>query len=58
MAQTYQPQGKIEIPLSTSNDEVIELDLAELPDGTEVLEILKQEKTHFNTWLSLAVSID
>ena len=49
------PAGKIEIPLKDSADEVIELDLDELPDGTEVLEILKQERAPLNIWISLAI---
>lgn len=47
--------GKIEIPLKDYNDEVIELDLDELPDGTEVLEILKQERSPLNIWITLAI---
>lgn len=47
--------GKIEIPLKDSVDEVIELDLDELPDGTEVLEILKQERAPLNIWITLAI---
>lgn len=49
--------GMIEIPLKGSQDEVIELNIDELPDGSEVLEILKQEQAHLNLWLTLAVSI-
>ena len=48
--------SKIEIPL-LNQDEVIELDVDELPEGSEVLEILRQEQCHFNLWLALAVSI-
>lgn len=47
--------GKIDIPLK-DNDEVIELDVDDLPDGAEALEILKQEQNHFIIWLRLAVS--
>lgn len=47
--------GKIEIPLKDSADEVIELDLDELPDGAEVLEILKQEHAPLHVWIALAV---
>ncbi|RWS18317.1 hypothetical protein B4U80_05177, partial [Leptotrombidium deliense] len=47
--------GKIEIPLKDSADEVIELDLDDLPDGLEVLEILKQEQAPLNLWITLAV---
>lgn len=49
--------GKIEIPLKGSQDEVIELDVAELPDGKEVLEILRQEEAPLHIWLALAVRI-
>ena len=35
--------------------QVIELDLAQLPDGEEVLGILKQENTTLNIWITLAV---
>lgn len=48
--------GKLEIPLKDSADEVIELDLEELPDGAEVLEILRQEQAPLSIWISLAVS--
>lgn len=47
--------GKIEIPLKDSADEVIELDLDFLPDGQEVLEILRQERAPINIWISLAI---
>ncbi|RWS11596.1 RNA polymerase-associated protein CTR9-like protein [Dinothrombium tinctorium] len=46
---------KIEIPLKDSADEVIELDLNELPDGVEVLEILRQEQAPLHLWITLAV---
>lgn len=49
--------GKIEIPLKGNQDEVIELDVAELPDGKEVLEILRQEEAPLHIWLALAVRI-
>lgn len=45
----------IEIPLKDSPDEVIELDLDDLPVGSEVLEILKQEQTHLHICLTLAI---
>lgn len=45
----------IEIPLKDSPDEVIELDLDELPVGSEVLEILKQEQTHLHICLTLGI---
>ncbi|XP_078483653.1 RNA polymerase-associated protein CTR9 homolog isoform X2 [Ciona intestinalis] len=44
----------VEIPLRDT-DEVIELDLSQLPDGEEVLGILKQENTTLNIWLTLAL---
>lgn len=47
---------KIEIPLKDSVDEVIELDIDNIPDGTEVLEILRQEQPLLHIWISLAVS--
>lgn len=46
---------KIEIPLRDSQDEVIELDCENLPEGTEVLGILRQEQPPLNLWISLAV---
>lgn len=49
--------GKIEIPLKGDQDAVIELDVAELPDGNEVLQILNQEEAPLHIWLSLAVRI-
>ncbi len=36
--------------------QVIELDLDQLPEGDEVLSILKQENAPLNTWLTLGVS--
>lgn len=47
---------KIEIPLRDSQDEVIELDCENLPEGNEVLSILRQEQPFLNLWISLAVS--
>ncbi|XP_069936971.1 RNA polymerase-associated protein CTR9 homolog [Cherax quadricarinatus] len=44
----------IEIPLRDS-DEVIELDLSQLPDGDEVLGILTNEKVPLNYWVDLAI---
>jgi len=35
---------------------VIELDLAQLPEGEEVLSILKQEQAPLHIWVTLAVS--
>ena len=49
-------RGCIEIPLNTT-DEVIELDLDALPEGHEVLDILKQEQPQMAVWVRLAVSI-
>ncbi|XP_067928007.1 RNA polymerase-associated protein CTR9 homolog [Watersipora subatra] len=46
--------GTIEIPLRDT-DEVIELDLETLPDGEEVLTILKQEGCPLNVWVTLAI---
>ena len=37
--------------------QVIELDLDQLPEGEEVLSILRQEAPPLNTWLKLAVSL-
>lgn len=47
-------QGSIEIPLRDT-DEVIELDLSQLPDGEETLTILKQEKAQLHIWVNLAL---
>jgi RNA polymerase-associated protein CTR9 len=46
--------GTIEIPLKDS-DEVIELGLDQLPDGDEVLSILKQENCPLHVWMRLAI---
>ncbi|CAI9740736.1 polymerase-associated CTR9 homolog [Octopus vulgaris] len=46
--------GSIEIPLRDT-DEVIELDLDQLPDGEEVLNILRQEIAPLNIWVNLAL---
>ncbi|VEN35073.1 unnamed protein product [Callosobruchus maculatus] len=43
----------IEIPLNT--DEVIELYSDQLPDGDEVLGILRQEKSQLSVWVNLAL---
>jgi len=51
---TMVEQRSIEIPLQDS-DEVIELDLTQLPDVSEVLGILTQEKTTLNIWITLAL---
>lgn len=45
----------IEIPLKDS-DEVIELDLDQLPDGEEVLSILIQENCPLHVWIRLAIA--
>jgi len=45
----------IEIPLRDTDDEVIELDLAQLPDGDEVLTILRQEQAPLHNWVTLAL---
>ncbi|CAG9839944.1 unnamed protein product [Diabrotica balteata] len=44
----------IEIPLRDT-DEVIELYSDQLPDGDEVLGILRQEKTQLSVWVNLAL---
>lgn len=49
--------GSIEIPLRDT-DEVIELDPDQLPDGEEVLNILRQEHSQINTWVNVAVSYE
>ena len=41
----------------TSVVQVIELDLSQLPEGEEVLSILKQEQAPLHIWVTLAVSI-
>lgn len=38
--------------------QVIELDLDALPEGEEVLSILKQEQAPLHIWVTLAVSIN
>lgn len=47
-------QSSIEIPLRDT-DEVIELYLDQLPEGDEVLGILRQEHTALNIWVNLAL---
>eukprot|EP00118_Oscarella_pearsei_P009929 m.58709 g.58709 ORF g.58709 m.58709 type:complete len:112 (+) comp34825_c0_seq4:588-923(+) len=49
------PVSTIEIPLR-GEDEVIELDLDQLPEGEEVLGILRNERAPLNIWLKLAVN--
>ncbi|XP_070518234.1 RNA polymerase-associated protein CTR9 homolog [Cardiocondyla obscurior] len=46
--------GSIEIPLRDT-DEVIELYLDQLPEGDEVLGILRQEHAQLNIWVNLAL---
>ncbi|KAL5007726.1 hypothetical protein ScPMuIL_016532 [Solemya velum] len=46
--------GSIEIPLRDT-DEVIELDLDTLPEGDEVLSILRQEQAPLHIWVTLAL---
>ncbi|OWF42944.1 RNA polymerase-associated protein CTR9 homolog isoform X2 [Mizuhopecten yessoensis] len=46
--------GSIEIPLRDT-DEVIELDLDQLPEGDEVLSILRQEVAPLHIWVTLAL---
>uniref|UniRef100_A0A182IN46 Tetratricopeptide repeat protein 21A/21B fourth ARM domain-containing protein n=1 Tax=Anopheles atroparvus TaxID=41427 RepID=A0A182IN46_ANOAO len=45
----------IEIPLRDT-DEVIELDPEQLPEGEEVLGILRQERSQLNTWVTVALA--
>ncbi|XP_021927029.1 RNA polymerase-associated protein CTR9 homolog isoform X3 [Zootermopsis nevadensis] len=46
--------GSIEIPLRDT-DEVIELDFDQLPEGVEVLSILRHENAQLHIWVSLAL---
>ncbi|CAL1547876.1 unnamed protein product [Lymnaea stagnalis] len=46
--------GSIEIPLRDT-DEVIELDFDQLPEGEEVLSILRQEVAPLHIWVTLAL---
>lgn len=46
--------GSIEIPLRDT-DEVIELDFDQLPEGEEVLGILRQEQAQLHLWVNLAL---
>ncbi|XP_034519665.1 RNA polymerase-associated protein CTR9 homolog [Ailuropoda melanoleuca] len=43
----------MEIPLRDT-DEVIELDFDQLPEGDEVISILKQDHTQLHIWIALA----
>ncbi|XP_050083431.1 RNA polymerase-associated protein CTR9 homolog [Anopheles aquasalis] len=45
----------IEIPLRDT-DEVIDLDPEQLPEGEEVLGILRQERSLLNTWVTVALA--
>ncbi|GAB6031101.1 protein required for normal CLN1 and CLN2 G1 cyclin expression [Chamberlinius hualienensis] len=45
----------IEIPLKDAADEVIELSFDQLPEGDEVVGILRQEQSTLNIWVSLAL---
>ena len=49
-------QNTIEIPLKESADEVIELDLENLPVLEEVLQILQSESAPLNVWIQLALA--
>lgn len=54
MNSSYGNTGTIEIPLKDS-DEVIELGLDQLPDGEEVLSILRQESCPLHVWIRLSI---
>ncbi|CAH3158758.1 unnamed protein product [Porites lobata] len=45
----------IEIPLRDTEDEVIELQFDQLPEGDEVLNILRQESAQLQIWITLAL---
>ncbi|XP_037949839.1 RNA polymerase-associated protein CTR9 homolog [Teleopsis dalmanni] len=47
--------GTIEIPLRDT-DEVIEVHPDQLPEGQEVLSILRQERSQLNTWVNVALA--
>ena len=47
--------GTIEIPLRDNPEEVIELDAGQLPEGDEVLTILRQEEAPLHLWVTVAV---
>ncbi|UXI19272.1 hypothetical protein NH340_JMT05215 [Sarcoptes scabiei] len=49
-------RSTIEIPLKESVDEVIELDLENLPETKEVLQILQSESPPLNIWIQLALA--
>jgi RNA polymerase-associated protein CTR9 len=51
----YSPNAtSVEIPLRDT-DEVIELDIDQLPEGDEVLSILRDERAPLHTWVTLAL---
>jgi len=50
----YQSGGTIDIPLRDT-DEVIEIDVLQLPDNEEMICILRQENAPINTWFAVAV---
>lgn len=45
----------VEIPLRDTEDEVIELQFDQLPEGDEVLSILRQENAQLHLWITLAL---
>uniref|UniRef100_A0A915NCG6 RNA polymerase-associated protein CTR9 n=1 Tax=Meloidogyne javanica TaxID=6303 RepID=A0A915NCG6_MELJA len=56
MSSNYQQKTVIVIPLRDSTeDEIIEINFNELPEGDEVLQILKSEKAALHFWLDLAL---
>lgn len=44
------------VSIITVDLQVIELDFDQLPEGDEVISILKQEHTQLHIWIALAVS--
>eukprot|EP00117_Sycon_ciliatum_P023928 scpid24561/ scgid20224/ RNA polymerase-associated protein CTR9 homolog; SH2 domain-binding protein 1; Tetratricopeptide repeat-containing, SH2-binding phosphoprotein of 150 kDa len=54
MAEQRTENRWIEIPLRDT-EEVIELDLEQLPDGEEVLSILQHERAQLHIWLTLGL---
>ncbi|XP_015748748.1 PREDICTED: RNA polymerase-associated protein CTR9 homolog [Acropora digitifera] len=48
-------QTSVEIPLRDTEDEVIELQFDQLPEGDEVLSILRQENAQLHLWITLAL---
>uniref|UniRef100_A0A914EKH2 RNA polymerase-associated protein CTR9 homolog n=1 Tax=Acrobeloides nanus TaxID=290746 RepID=A0A914EKH2_9BILA len=57
MSQKYIPKDAISIPLKhTAEDEVIEISFEdELPDGEEVLQILKGERAALHYWIDVSL---